>query len=112
VSTVVTVTLDGSFLLRSLAVTGHAEGGLKGNDVVCAAVTVLVRTAAAVLSDKNYITAHIFAPARGELYLDVECVREGEPYLSAVQDFLLEGLGSLAAEYPDCVNIVYEQRSH
>jgi uncharacterized protein YsxB (DUF464 family) len=103
------ITLDRSSLLRSLSITGHADVGPPGHDIVCAAVTVLVRTAATVLSTKPYITAAVSAPARGELYLDIACKREGEPYLSAVQDFLLEGLQSVAEEYPACLRLVYER---
>ena len=103
------VTLDSSSLLRALSVTGHAEAGPQGRDVVCAAVSVLTRTAASVLSARPYITAVVSAPARGELYLDIDCKREGEPYLSAVQDFLLEGLRSVAAEYPACLNVVFKR---
>lgn len=103
------VTLDSSSLLRSLSVTGHAGQGIAGYDVVCAAVSVLARTAGSVLSGKPYITASVSAPLRGILCLDIECKREGEPYLSAVQDFLLEGLQSVAAEYPACLRVVYER---
>jgi uncharacterized protein YsxB (DUF464 family) len=103
--------LDRSSLLRALSVTGHAEAGPLGHDIVCAAVSVLVRTAASVLSAKPYITATVSVPARGELYLDIDCKREGEPYLSAVQDFLLEGLRSVAVEYPVCLSVVYQRVS-
>jgi uncharacterized protein YsxB (DUF464 family) len=105
----VVVTLDSSSLLRALSLAGHAEAGPPGHDIVCAAVSVLARTAATVLSAKPSITAVVSAPARGELYLDIACKREGEPYLSAVQDFLLEGLQSVAEEYPACLKLVYER---
>jgi uncharacterized protein YsxB (DUF464 family) len=103
------VTLDRSSRLRALSLTGHADAGPPGHDIVCAAVSVLARTAASVLSAKPYITADVSAPARGELYLAIDCKREGEPYLSAVQDFLLEGLRSVAAEYPACLSVAYER---
>jgi uncharacterized protein YsxB (DUF464 family) len=102
------VTLDSSSLLRVLSVTGHAGAGPQGRDIVCASVSVLARTAVSVLSAKPSITATVSAPARGELYLEINCKREGEFYLSAVQDFLLEGLRSVAAEYPACLSVVYK----
>jgi uncharacterized protein YsxB (DUF464 family) len=111
VSITAVVTLDRSSLLRSLSVTGHAGFAPEGHDIVCAAVGVLARTAGTVLSDRPSITAHFSAPARGELYLDIEYKREGEPYLGAVQDFLLEGLCSIAAEYPACLSVVNKQLS-
>jgi uncharacterized protein YsxB (DUF464 family) len=101
--------MDRSSLLRGLSITGHAEAGPYGYDIVCAAVSVLARTAAAVLSEKPYITTTVSAPARGEFYLAIDYRREGEPYLSAVQDFLLEGLRSVAADYPACLKVVYDQ---
>jgi uncharacterized protein YsxB (DUF464 family) len=109
VSITAVVALDHSSLLRSLSVTGHAEHGTVGQDIVCAAVSVLVRTAGAVLSGKPYITVSVSAPVRGMLYLDVEHKREGEVYLSVVQEFLLEGLRSVAVEYPACLRMVYER---
>jgi uncharacterized protein YsxB (DUF464 family) len=109
VSITAIVTQDRAALLRSLVVTGHAGFARKGQDIVCASVTVLARTTAAVLSAKPYISAVFSVPARGELYLEVTYRREGEPYLSAVQDFLLEGLRSVAAEYPACLSVVYEK---
>jgi uncharacterized protein YsxB (DUF464 family) len=99
------VTLDGAALLRGLDLQGHAGAGKRGEDVVCAAVSFLVRTAAAVLADKAYVTAQVVAPARGELHLSIECKREGEPYLRAIQDFLLTGLNSVAEEYPECLRV-------
>jgi uncharacterized protein YsxB (DUF464 family) len=111
VSITAVVTLDHSSLLRSLAVTGHAGFAPEGHDIVCAAVSVLARTAGTVLSGKPYITVTISAPARGELYLDIEYKREGESYLCAVQDFLLEGLRSVAAEYPASLSVVYKPLS-
>jgi uncharacterized protein YsxB (DUF464 family) len=109
VSITAVVTLDHSSLLRSLSITGHAEHGTAGYDIVCAAVSVLARTAGAVLSGKPYITASVSAPVRGMLCLDIEYKREGEVYLSVVQEFLLEGLRSVAAEYPACLRMVYER---
>jgi uncharacterized protein YsxB (DUF464 family) len=111
VSVKVVVTLDRSSLLHSLYAAGHAECGTAGNDVVCASVTVLVRTMGIVLTGKPYITVRFLAPEPGVISLDVEHEWEGEPYLSAVQEFLLEGLQSLAAEYPDCLCVKYEQLS-
>jgi uncharacterized protein YsxB (DUF464 family) len=108
VSITATVSFDRASFVRALAVTGHAGAGPRGHDIVCAAVSVLVRTAAAVLSDREYVTADVVAPARGEVYLTIAYKREGEPYLGAVQDFLLTGLESLRDEYPACLTLVYE----
>jgi uncharacterized protein YsxB (DUF464 family) len=109
VSITAVVTLDHSSLLRSLSISGHAEQGTAGHDIVCAAVSVLARTAGVVLSGKPYIMASVSAPVRGMLSLNIEYKREGEVYLSAVQDFLLEGLQSVAAEYPACLHVRYER---
>jgi uncharacterized protein YsxB (DUF464 family) len=92
--------LNGAALLGRLTVKGHG-GGVPGHDIVCAAVSVLVRTAASVLHGRAGVGTVVDASGRGEFYLDVKCGREAEPYLAAVQDFLLKGIESLENEYPE-----------
>jgi uncharacterized protein YsxB (DUF464 family) len=102
---IVEITLDKSRLIRSLSVHGHAGYAKKGEDIVCAAVSVLTRTFAALLEGRNGITLSGGAPLRGEMNLWVECRREGEAFLSPVQEFLTEGLMSVAREYPQNLTV-------
>ncbi|HNY22741.1 MAG TPA: ribosomal-processing cysteine protease Prp [Treponemataceae bacterium] len=91
--------------LVSASATGHAGKGKRGEDIVCAAVTVLLRTTLAVLSS-NGVESSADTAGRGSLAFRVTALREGDiPFLRYAADFLLEGLGSLAREYPDAVEL-------
>ena len=93
--------LDGVGVFRSCRVKGHAGAGKRGGDIVCASVSVLVRTAFRILSGRKGITVKGEAPERGLLWMEADYAREGREFLSAAGLFLVEGLSSVAAEYPD-----------
>jgi uncharacterized protein YsxB (DUF464 family) len=94
------VDLDGAGLLSSCTITGHAGAGPRGSDIVCAAVSVLARTALTVLSETEGIKVYGEAPERGFFYLKLEYTQAGRDFLSAAGLFLTTGLASIAGEYP------------
>ncbi len=95
---------DGTFL--ACRARGHAGWGKKGRDIVCAAVSVLLRTEAAVLRGIEGISVISDAPYRGAFSFRAES-RSGRPnqMLCFAGDFLREGLFSLEAEYPECIAV-------
>jgi uncharacterized protein YsxB (DUF464 family) len=96
--------VDEAGLLRSCRIHGHAGAGPRGGDIVCAAVSVLARTALRVLSRREGITVRGEAPERGLISMEIDYAADGKEFLSAAGAFLLEGLESVAGEYPDyCV---------
>ena len=92
--------LDEKGILRSCKASGHAGAGKTGADVVCAAVSVLMRTAVSVLSGREGITVRYEAPEPGLLFLEAGYTAEGKDFLFAAGVFLIEGLASVAGEYP------------
>ena len=92
--------LDGNGVLRACKAFGHAGAGKAGTDIVCAAVSVLVRTALITLSGRKGITIQGGAPERGQLWLETDYDAEGKDFLFAAGVFLIEGLKSVAQEYP------------
>lgn len=86
--------------LRACKASGHAKAGKTGEDIVCAAVSVLMRTAFAVLSNREGITLRVDAPERGQMRLEADYEAEGKNFLYASGVFLIEGLRSVAQEYP------------
>jgi uncharacterized protein YsxB (DUF464 family) len=103
--------LDEAGLLRSCKVTGHAGAGKRGSDIVCAAVSVLMRTALRTLSGREGITVRGGAPERGVFWLETDYVAAGRAFLGAAGDFLIEGLQSVSRDYPDyCKSKVTIQR--
>jgi len=105
----ITALLDKNGIVRSCKASGHAGAGKTGNDIVCAAVSVLMRTAVNVLSGKKGITIHNDAPEKGQLYMEVDYEAEGKDFLFAAGVFLIEGLKSVAQEFPkNCILKVKE----
>jgi uncharacterized protein YsxB (DUF464 family) len=105
------VTLDEAGLLMSCEVSGHAGAGPRGGDIVCAAVSVLTRTAARVLSGREGIMLRADAPERGFFLLETDYSGDGREFLSAAGTFLVEGLRSVAEEFPDyCTVTIHTER--
>ena len=92
--------LDEDRVLRSCKACGHAEAGKTGTDIVCAAISVLLRTALSVLAGRNGITVRGGAPEKGQLWLETEYNAEGKEFLFACGEFLIDGIKSVAQEYP------------
>jgi uncharacterized protein YsxB (DUF464 family) len=92
--------LDERGILQSCKASGHAKAGRKGTDIVCAAVSVLMRTAVRALSDRKGITLRYDAPEEGFLFLEANYTADGREFLYAVGVFLTEGLASVVEEYP------------
>jgi len=92
---------EGGFL-RSCRIQGHAGAGPKGGDIVCAAVSVLARTAFKVLSERKGIIVQGGNPERGEFWMEITAPdAESKGFLAGVGAFLEEGLVSVSKEYPD-----------
>jgi uncharacterized protein YsxB (DUF464 family) len=103
--------LDEDGLLKSCRIEGHAGAGQSGYDIVCAAVSVLARTALISLSGREGLEVRGEAPERGCFYLETDYTGEGKAFLSAGGTFLLEGLGSVAREYPaHCTMNIHTER--
>lgn len=92
--------LDENGILRSCRACGHAGAGKTGADIVCAAVSVLMRTAVRALSGREGITIRHDAPEPGLLFLEADYTADGKDFLSAAGVFLIEGIASVAEEYP------------
>ncbi len=97
----VSLGFDSDGLLRKLQVEGHANLGGKGNDIVCSAVTSLVRTAARLIERLPGTDVSGGADSPGEFRFSVERVSERrEEYLRAIGDFIVLGLKDIESEYP------------
>ena len=108
----IAVVLDKSGLLKSCDIRGHAEAGKRGDDIVCAAVSALIRTAPVVLSGREGIAVRSEAPERGVFTLETEAHSQaGRDFLAAAGSFLVEGLQSVAEEYPgNCKMTITKER--
>lgn len=95
------VVLDSAELIKSCRVSGHAHAGPKGGDIVCAAVSILTRTALHILSLAEGIVVRGGPLERGLFLMETECTAAGKETLFVAGAFLVEGLHSVSEEYPD-----------
>jgi uncharacterized protein YsxB (DUF464 family) len=88
---------------------GHAGAAEKGQDIVCAALSILMQTLADTIEgaardeqldfcDVNYQT--------GQINVDAVAKPEHETMLASVYEFVVNGLSKLAVEYPDYVRLI------
>jgi hypothetical protein len=102
-------------LLTACRISGHAGAGKQGNDIVCAAVSVLARTAYKVLAAREGIAVVGGNPERGEFWMEADCTalhdNENKAFLAGVGTFLEEGLLSVSAEFPENCQVSIEEKS-
>ncbi|MCP5513917.1 MAG: ribosomal-processing cysteine protease Prp [Spirochaetales bacterium] len=103
----ITVCLDGSRILKSVNASGHAGEAVSGNNITCAAATVLLRTAYRTLLLPDFETDTVIsAPGEGQLYFEIEKYSSNQiDRLRGITDYLITGLKDLAAEYPEEIKL-------
>lgn len=97
--------VNGRSLLRCEA-EGHALFDKKGQDIVCAAATILLRTAAQTLSQRPGISFASEEPVFGRLAFEARADKDSaKTELKFAADFLQKGFESLAKEFPQNVQL-------
>ncbi len=99
--------------ILSFLAEGHAAFARKGRDIVCAAESILVRTAIETLQATKGLSVITDASSRGRLAFRVEVTGHESPEMDVavrerlvcVADFLRNGFTSLCQEYPKCVKM-------
>jgi len=95
------VRLQADGCLRSFAACGHSGAGPKGGDPLCAAVTVLLRTSARLLSSQPDLRVAGESPAEGVMRLALNPPPESRrEWVRGVTATLLAGLADLDREFP------------
>ena len=97
--------VKGRFSLRCEA-EGHALFDKKGRDIVCAAATVLLRTAAQTLSQRPGISFTGEAPHPGRIAFEARADQDSaKTELKFAADFLQKGFEGLAKEFPQNIKL-------
>jgi uncharacterized protein YsxB (DUF464 family) len=85
---------------------GHALFDKKGQDIVCAAATILLRTAAHTLGKRPGISFSGEEPVKGRLAFEAKADNDSaKTELKFAADFLQKGFESLAKEFPQNVQL-------
>jgi uncharacterized protein len=98
------VVVDAGERLLSFEATGHSAAGDRGYDIVCAAFSVLARTAYRSLDALPGIELRGSAPKPGSLSFEVRRHAASAERAAGIADFLIAGLGDLARDYPEAVD--------
>jgi uncharacterized protein len=103
------IALDEKGRVRRFDATGHSGKASPGYDTVCAAFTVLARTAYKALEALPGIEIEGRAPEPGSLSFEViRSAGDGER-AAGIADCLVTGLSDLAREYPEAVALSIER---
>lgn len=94
-------------VLLSCKAKGHAGYAWRGFDIVCSAVTVLIRTTVQIISELPGVKLDLDCSQRGNLSFTVNTNQFNcnLDKLIFAGDFLETGLGSVAKEYPEYLEI-------
>lgn len=104
----VTLSYGKNGVLKKCEANGHACFSKKGTDIVCSAVTILLRTAAELLSHTENVAFEADFASRGNLAFRVEVKEESpelESRLRCISDFIRVGIDSVSKEYPENVHL-------
>jgi uncharacterized protein YsxB (DUF464 family) len=102
----VEIVVDHRGALQGFSVSGHAGSGPRGEDLVCAAVSVLFRTAARILQLQPDVEVQGRLEKNGMMELQIEEVSaERRQWLVGLSDFLIRGVRDLQEENPKAISV-------
>lgn len=88
---------------------GHSGFAKSGKDIVCSAITILMRTAIELLSETSEVEFKTDTSLRGNLSFSAR-VKKSDSILQerilTIGDYLERGFGSLCKEFPE--NVTFE----
>jgi uncharacterized protein YsxB (DUF464 family) len=93
--------------IRKCDAKGHSLLNDHGSDILCAAVTILLRTVSRVLYTDRGIGFKGNVPGTGNLGFMVKWIPEPKvARMQGISDFLMRGLKDLEADYPGRLKII------
>ena len=107
---VIDITLDNEGVLHSCTAQGHALAGQAGTDIVCAAVSVLLRTFLRLAEIRPELSVQADTARAGFIGFTVASTAQGRDFLRAAGGFLIEGLSSVAGEYPSNCKLTIKKK--
>lgn len=106
------VEVDRQGCLRRYTATGHAGAGGRGEDLTCAAVTALLRTAARLLYRQKDLGVRGAAPEAGQMEVKISGVPAScRMWLQGITDFLISGIRDVQEERPGEVMLEIESEA-
>lgn len=105
--------LDSEGALSRFVLQGHVAGASKGENLACAAVSLIARSVAALLASRPGWIVNGDAPHPGNLSLEIrERPEETTEWLKGVSDTFLRALSDIDREYPLALSLSIEEESN
>ncbi len=105
------IRLDEAGIISGIEATGHSEAAAKGQDIVCASASVLLRTLGRALESEEGVSLSGSADNRGEFFLDIGFYSDTVcDWLKGITSFIVTGLQDLEAEYPGYCTVSIKKR--
>ncbi|MBI9102800.1 MAG: ribosomal-processing cysteine protease Prp [Spirochaetales bacterium] len=102
----ISLKLSAEGIVELCKVVGHAGAGKKGEDIICAAVSVLIRTAGRTMEGKEGVTLEGVAPDPGQAGFRLISFQKSErEWLKGLCDGLVTGLLDVQEEYPEFCHV-------
>ena len=93
-------------LLKEATAEGHAAFAAKGQDIVCAAASVLLRTVARTFQSAEGFLVEGEAAERGSLEFSLLATDDADTrWGRGVTEMFVKGIGDLADEFPDNIEL-------
>ncbi len=97
-------------MIQHCYVNGHAKKDRESDySVVCAMVSVLVKTAAIMLSDETGIITTVVWEEEGEFDMKLNCEQQHEAYCLTVSRYFLLGLKQIEQEFTHQLKVCISQ---
>lgn len=93
---------------KRIKINGHAGSGPLGNDIVCAAVTILALTIDSnvqTLESNNFVKVNKRNIGSGNAEFDISTHEKNDKTVELILDTILTGYRILSYQYPDYVKI-------
>lgn len=103
--------LDEAGCIAGFSATGHADKAPRGQDIACAAFSVLVRTAYRSLQGLEGIELRGEAAERGTVDFEVQRPAVDIGKARGIAEFFATGLDDVARDFPDALSVSIERYS-
>ena len=102
----ISIRLDPNQCLKRIKAAGHSETGAYGENIVCAAVTIILKTGANILFLDKKLETSGNADKPGKMSFSVTKIQpEKREWVKGITDFLLAGLSDLKSQFPDEISL-------
>ena len=100
------ICLNSNNIIKYVKAEGHAGDRTAGENIICAAVSVLLRSAYRAIVKNSHVEACITARNEGSLYFRVIQYQDSQiEWLKGITDYLVTGIKDIETESPDSIKI-------